>query len=175
MNGIIPYIQKATGRIKMEYFSVARKDAETIYRERVYCYELYHQLRNIMGEGNTFLLHGELDKAGHKVFDKTDMKRSKPDLLFHIPGSDNSNKGVVEVKSCSPGARTKKFEQDVIQLANFVNHGYCKAVFLVYGGSEKQLNQKIDKLRELVGWNYINLLWHREPLREAELIKAGST
>jgi len=35
----------ASARIAADYFQLPVADADSVYRERVYCYELYHQLR----------------------------------------------------------------------------------------------------------------------------------
>jgi hypothetical protein len=59
---------KATRKMDSHYFQlpVAQGD-EPIYRERVYCYELYHQLRCILENNFPYKLHGEVDKGGHPV------------------------------------------------------------------------------------------------------------
>ena len=38
-------ISVAVSRIAHGYFQLPVADADALYRERVYCYELYHQLR----------------------------------------------------------------------------------------------------------------------------------
>ncbi|MGD8457430.1 MAG: hypothetical protein PVF83_13695, partial [Anaerolineales bacterium] len=58
----------ATSNIGEQYFQleVAERE-EHIYRERVYCYELYHQLRVVTPDGFNYQLDGELDKSGHPL------------------------------------------------------------------------------------------------------------
>ena len=56
----------ATTRIADDYFQLPVADAEGAYRERVYCYELYHQLRSEWRDF-PFSLGGEVDK-GTRIF-----------------------------------------------------------------------------------------------------------
>jgi hypothetical protein len=87
---------KAIQNIDAHYFqlTVARND-ELIYRERVYCYELYHQLRLLLGDDFPYKLDGELDKRGHAII--SDGK--KPDFVIHVPGEMGQNLVVIEVKT----------------------------------------------------------------------------
>jgi hypothetical protein len=89
----------ACERIDAEYFQVPVKDAESMYRERVYCYELYHQLRRDWRRF-PFGLGGEVDKTGHPLFRDGPYAASKPDLLVHEPGNMEHNLACVEVKPC---------------------------------------------------------------------------
>lgn len=82
-----------------------------IVRERVFCYELYHQIRLYTQATNDRLyLHGEIDKRGHVLFEETD--RKNPDFVFHMPGSMDGNTMVIEVKGAfrSKNSITKDFE-----------------------------------------------------------------
>jgi hypothetical protein len=61
-------VAAAASRITMPYFQLPVAELEdTVYRERVYCYELYHQLR-VDWNGFDFSLGGEVDKGGHPLF-----------------------------------------------------------------------------------------------------------
>ena len=61
----IEHLCDATARIPWQYFQlpVFGKE-EPIYRQRVYCYELYHQLRMLLDEDAAiagYVLSGEID------------------------------------------------------------------------------------------------------------------
>jgi hypothetical protein len=56
----------ATAAIEPEYFRLSIHGGVPAYRERVYCYELYHQMRALWPEGCPFWLNGEVDKAAHR-------------------------------------------------------------------------------------------------------------
>jgi len=87
----------ATARVPKHYFQLpVAGQREPLYRERVYSYELYHQLRvRLDDEGlvEHYALSGEIDKGGHPII----RHRCAPDLVFHIPGAAR-NLVVVEVK-----------------------------------------------------------------------------
>ncbi|MEZ5417441.1 MAG: hypothetical protein R2708_08860 [Vicinamibacterales bacterium] len=61
---------------------VAKRESP-IYRERVYCYELYHQWRMRWRDQWPYSLSGEIDKAGHPIV----RPNTKPDFLVHDPGT----------------------------------------------------------------------------------------
>jgi hypothetical protein len=44
-------LQRATASIGREYFLLPIHGAPPVYRERVYCYELYHQMRLLWPPG----------------------------------------------------------------------------------------------------------------------------
>ncbi len=124
----------ATARITAEYFQLPVANAESAYRERVYCYELYHQLRSEWQQF-PFSLGGEVDKGGHPHFRGGPYANSKPDLLVHHPGDMGRNLACVEVKPCTrPYA---EFRDDLKKLTWFCRHAeYHGAIFLVYGAEE---------------------------------------
>jgi hypothetical protein len=79
-------IEATTAAIGDPYFQLpVAQLADAVYRERVYCYELYHQLRSIWN-GFDFSLGGEVDKAGHPHFRDGHYAHAKPDFLVHRPG-----------------------------------------------------------------------------------------
>jgi hypothetical protein len=56
-------------------------EPDPIFRERVYCYELFHQLRNTLGDDYPYKLDGEVDKIGHPII----KGKKKPDSILHVP------------------------------------------------------------------------------------------
>ena len=115
-----------------EYFQLPQAGDDAVYRERVYCYELYHQLRILWG-GFPYSLGGEIDKSGHPLFRAGPYARSKPDLLVHVPGDMGQNLVVVEVKPAT--ASLADMLSDIDKLSWFCGppaEYYC-GVLLVYG------------------------------------------
>lgn len=153
--------RRKTERIPAHYFQlpvVGKEDP--IYRERVYTYELYHQLQTLL-EGEKrfaqFALSGEIDKGRHPI-----IRRCAPDLLFHVPGQMN-NLVVVEVKPIN--ADLDGFRKDLDSLASlayFVSPDvhYQLGVELVYGDDERAFSELLDVFRE-VGIPHLQLFWHR--------------
>ena len=105
-----------------------------IVRERVFCYELYHQMRLIQSQrGLTDIqIHGEIDKSGHVGFDRN--ARKNPDFVFHIPGMMQGNAIVVEVKGKIEGNYQEGVYKDIVTLSKFTNykHYYHSGILILY-------------------------------------------
>jgi len=103
------------------------------YRERVYCYELYHQLRAfIPSRSFPYSLSGEIDKQGHPLIRGNHLDNVKPDLAVHVPGDMSRNLCVIEVKPISAG--TKDIANDLRKASEFCRKGgYYSGCFLLYG------------------------------------------
>lgn len=134
----------ATAQIGDIYFQLPVAGLEdAIYRERVYCYELYHWLRNGWN-GFDFSLGGEVDKGGHPNFQRGPYAGTKPDFLVHRPGDMDRNLTCVEVKPCIRPA--DEFRDDLRKLTWFCDNArYYRGVFLVYGVEERE-TQEFDLL-----------------------------
>lgn len=121
----------ATAGIAQEYFMLPIASGDPLYRERVYCYELYHQLRCI-GKLLPYSLAGEVDKSGQPNFRNSNLATAKPDFLVHIPGRMDHNLACVEVKSRANG--TVGFVDDLVKLTSFCRTAeYRRGIFLIYG------------------------------------------
>jgi hypothetical protein len=96
-----------------------------IKRERVYCYELYHQLRCL--PLNTTVT-AEPDKRGNPSF--ATGRAPNPDMVFHTPGNDSNNAAVIEVE-CSPTLR--HLRKDLGTLKIMKEHGYRELILLLFG------------------------------------------
>ncbi len=108
-----------------------------IYRERVYCYELYHQLRVATGDDYDYSLGGEVDKARHPILSELSLDNTKPDMLVHRPGDMSGNLVVIEVKAVN--AKGKQIRKDLRNLTSFVTKGqYFQAIYLIYGGTQNE-------------------------------------
>lgn len=80
---VTEWLLSASSQIGREYFQLPVAGAEEPeYRERVYCYELYHRWRCHWFDSFPFSLSGEVDKTGHPLI----RGAPKPDFLVHIPG-----------------------------------------------------------------------------------------
>ncbi len=122
-------LAEAAVHIAPEYFLLPIHNADARYRERVYCYELYHQLRSQWPHHSPFFLNGEVDKSAHPYFGPGP-GAPKPDFIVHIPGTGN-NYAVVEVKSRLVDG--EGIRDDVQKLVQFRELGYQRALYLFYG------------------------------------------
>jgi hypothetical protein len=155
----------ASQRMGAEYFQlpVAGKQ-EPIYRERDYCYELYHWMRQCTPGDFGYRLDGEADKSGHSIIEKYAGKVI-PDFIIHNPGSMEQNLTVMEVKPVV-GAK-KGFIKDVNNLSKFLRPeiNYYRAILLVYGDDAALLENIIVLVRSMLGdipKGSFYLMWHKQ-------------
>ena len=162
-------LMKAIKRIDTHYthLFVAENDKE-IYRERVYCYELYHQLRFILGDSFPYKLDGELDKSGHTCYPNGE----KPDFVIHVPGKMEQNLLVIEVKPVTVVEKViTKLRDDFEKLGKFISTAkYYRAIMLIYSSGNDNLPQNIEKEIKLFQDRKIITLWHYKPNEEPKII-----
>lgn len=122
-------LQEATAGIVPQYFLLPIHGADPVYRERVYCYELYHQLRSHWPhpQDNPYFLNGEVDKQNHPYLGQG---APKPDFVVHVPGTGD-NYAAIEVKR--PGADRDSVRKDIRTLLMLRDFGYRRALYLTYG------------------------------------------
>jgi hypothetical protein len=162
----------ATQLVDAEYFLLPVADqngGEPIiqYRERVYSYELYHQLR-VKWPHWDYSLGGEVDKRKHPVIHGQGLDNAKPDLLIHVPGTMHRNLVVVEIKALSPNPSNREralIHDDLKKLRAFCDRAAYEAGFLLVFGED--VNRIIGHVNaataEGLNLNRIELWHHREP------------
>lgn len=161
----------ATAAIDGQYFTLPVADADgddplLQYRERVYAYELYHQLRSRWPNWR-YSLGGEVDKRGHPIIRDGVLKNVKPDLLCHVPGSMDNNLAVIEVKALRLEAypdEARAIGTDLEKLIEFRNmaKGYAAAFLLVFGESvERVLDYGRDSRQAGINIELVELHHHR--------------
>ncbi|EKE83332.1 hypothetical protein [Idiomarina xiamenensis] len=137
-------LRKATANLKENYFQLPIAGSEKVtYRERVYCYELYHQMRVHWPKESMYSLCGEIDKGGHPLVRGNGLDNLKPDFLVHVPGTMDENYLVMEVKpgNCS----SKGIAKDIETLNAFVQHAnYQRAILLIYGTTLDNLSKRVQ-------------------------------
>lgn len=173
----------ATGAIHRDYYLLPMQDSGAAYRERTYCYELYHQMKAHWPSDLTnaeYELGGEVDKAGHRWFAHHTLRKRKPDLLVHDPGDMKKNLVVIEVKAAT--ARRAQIRTDLQKLTAFCGRGkYTRAIYLVYGYSRVQvdrilrLSAKLTESNRDIDLSRIDFYWHAGPEVSAQLLRWGLT
>jgi hypothetical protein len=159
-------LTEATGRVEAPYFQVqtaSENGSSVVYRERVYCYELYHQLREVMREPGPYTLMGELDKHGHEIIHGAKV----PEFLFHVPGIMSDNMVVMEVKRIDNNEEDE-ISKDCDKLRRFVEEEakYKGAIYLVYGSQGGQIEKFLQRTKQKLGGltkGVFVLLWHQRP------------
>lgn len=151
--------QDATAAVPSGYFALQIAGGDPVYRERVYCYELYHKMRCVWPADTEFYLNGEVDKVAHPILTELGAADMKPDFLVHKPGDMQGNYAIIEVKTC----RTDNAGicKDITTLSRFARElGYKRAMFLVFGSEGNQnlrkrisrIASKFDKLPPIELW-----------------------
>ncbi len=165
-------LREATQAIEAPYFRLPVAEGDDIYRERVYCYELYHQMRLKWCTESPYKLCGEIDKVGHDLFKRAGVWPVKPDLLVHVPRTMD-NYAAIEVKTCN--AKNEGVEKDVKTLKSLVEKAeYERAIFLVFG------NENLTRITNDFGTavtehnaRFIEFWHHKEAERPAEKLNPG--
>lgn len=131
----IELIKEALVNIDEKYFRIKVEGiGKEKIRERVFCYELYHQIRKLLDDSGELLLNGEIDKSGNPKF-----KSENPDFVLHMPGTCN-NVIVVEVKG---NLNKRGIKKDIETLTKFVaDHAYKKGIYIIYENSLDKIEKK---------------------------------
>jgi hypothetical protein len=154
-------IDKQYYKVKLAYFN------QTIYRENVYCYELYYQLRKILGDDFPFILSGEVDKSSHPdIVDRC--LEFKSDFLVHQPGKMDQDSFISILKVFSLTSAFRMSENLIESLnkmvcATSIQEGYYRGIMLIYGDDNAELDRGIyDIYKNYCRGSYdkIILLYH---------------
>ncbi len=167
MDGLDEIIMSATAAIGPQYFQLPVAGRDPALYERVYCYELYHQMRSRWPATNLFLT-GEVPKRGHEIIMASIGSAVVPDFLIHEPGNMGNNHAIMEVKSSQ--ANALGIRKDLATLDQFcVQVGYQRAVYLFYGGEiDLDLVRRLAAQRPVQA--YMEIWLHSEPGLEAQII-----
>ena len=134
-NQLLQILKESITNIENEFFFFHVAGNENpIERERVYCGELYHQIRNRIKEF-PFSVNIEPDKKKHPSIEKI-CGPINPDMVIHNPGimSTESNLAVIEIKRSS-GNLTNGIMKDVktINCMTTIENGYYGGILIIFG------------------------------------------
>lgn len=139
-------LRSATKAIGAEYFLLPVAGRLPALYERVYCYELYHQMRCRWPDDTELVLSGEIPKHGHEIIMGMIERPVIPDFLVHVPGNMGNNYAIMEVKSSQAGVAG--IMKDLATLDQFrAAVGYQRAIYLFYGGIKEGLVRELADRR----------------------------
>ena len=165
-------LKESTRKIDENYFKtkIIRNNCMVgVYRERVYCYELYHQMRGAWPTDSTLILCAEFDKSGSQLFSGSTVKGVKPDFLVHVPGNMESNLVAIEVKPSTVGK--PGITKDLDKLSKLLNEiKYKIGVYLIYG-YEAKIKAKLAISLLSSNQKNIQIWFHENPLSCAEVFE----
>ena len=140
---LISLIKDALDEVTQDYYHILTTYSLDVVRERVFCYELYHQIRKIQGANGCcqFNIHGELDKRGHELIAREDWKI--PDFIFHVPGSMEGNALIVEVKGT---ITVQGVSKDLETLKAFCSkYGYQQGLWILFNYNLEEAKGELRK------------------------------
>jgi hypothetical protein len=130
-----------------------------MYYERVFCYELYHQVRSLMYELrakdpstlSSIQFQGELRKEmiNSSIAAQTGLsplsKKYVPDFLLHSPGSTDYHGLIIEVKS-NRNICFEPIQKDLVKIQEFITqYKYQMGIFLIINNSKDRMRKLIAK------------------------------
>jgi hypothetical protein len=130
-----------------------------MYYERVFCYELYHQVRLLMDELrakdpatlSSIQFQGELRKEpiNSSIAAQAGLsplsKKYVPDFLLHSPGSMDYHGLIIEVKS-NPNICFAPIQKDLVKIQEFITrYKYQMGIFLIINNSMDRMHKLITK------------------------------
>lgn len=167
-------LARATAAVTNPYFSLPIDGQDLpVYRERVYAYELYHQLRSIWPDDWDFVLNGEVDKQAHPLIHGDHLQDRKPDLLVHRPGDMTGNLVILEIKPVS--ATADDIAADLRKLTAFCRSARYRLGILLFFGQQSSgllpIQQKSRRALNIAGdeadSTCIAIFWQPEAARPA--------
>jgi len=174
-NYFIEQFKEAISRVNQKYIKISiHQLPDNRYRERVYCYELYHQLRNLLGDDYGYMLDGELDKRAHPIIAKY-IGSKIPDFVVHYRGIMKHNLIIIEVKPIkSITDNLTNLEYDLDKIIDFIELAeYKYGIMLIYSDGNDNLSHEIkETFRQRTNYysNKIFLVWHPGPNRPLEIL-----
>lgn len=131
-------VKKALQNVESSYFELLTMGKPSVrVRERVFCYELYHQMRLLKFDGSV-MLHAEIDKRGSPPFEDNP---ANPDFVFHVPGQMENNTLVMEVKGSLDIDGVCKDFQTLLDFTE--KRAYRKGIFILYRHGFRELKSQI--------------------------------
>lgn len=160
MHEFYKFIDCAMSNVANDYWMVQTAEGDEKVRERVFCYELYHQMRLLQeSEKREFpkmsklTIAGELLKKGLVGFKKEDGNTEEqkcPDFIFHIPQKYINDAIVMEVKGRTDLPSYKSGIYDDFKTLNaFIKSEklhYQSGIFLLYGHTQQEAVQVIRSI-----------------------------
>lgn len=151
----VSLVLDALNNVDKKYFEIEVSGTKSPKkRERVFCYELYHQMRKLqeLNEHLDLTINGEINKAGNLVI----KENFDPDFVIHRQGSMGKNHAVIEVKTSKDKRGIFKDFETIKCMVNC--YGYKIGIFLITGSDiEWFVKEILPELKDL------NLKSNEEP------------
>ena len=157
---ILKLVLNAVENVGYPYFKVLASDSpkKVLEREKIFCYELYHRMRQIQDNYcKDLTLNSEYDRF-RALYKRNEM----PDFLFYISETDYSNTAIIEVRNTR-----QMMENDIHKIEEFINQNKCKmGISLIYSKTFSSVEKYIkgnDELYELKNKENIFIIAASDP------------
>lgn len=152
---LLEILLESVRHIEEPYFNLPIAESNSIKRERVYCAELYHQLRQRIG-AIPYTVNAEPDKKKHPVIEEH-CGPVNPDLVIHNPGGfgPEDNLAVIEIKS-TDGNLYSGIDKDMrtISCMTGIENGYYFGILIIFGAlSDQRRNALIKRVQTTLANN----------------------
>jgi hypothetical protein len=163
-------LTEAGARMKGHFFRLPQAGSgDFVLYERLYRYELYHQLRIALGDSYPYMLDGGFGAEGRPHAPGV----QKPDFRVHVPDKPNRNLVALGIKPAI--AEKKDLKIDITSLDKCISGSsrYYRGVLLIYGDGKQ--NSTINSIREAKKLirrfnDRILLAWHGGPGERPRLL-----
>jgi hypothetical protein len=148
-NLLLQILSEAMSEVHDPYFNLPVAEHDPIKRERNYCAELYHQIRQRI-DAIPYSITAEPNKKSHPVIEEH-CGPVDPDLIIHHPGNfgPEDNLAVIEIKSAD-GNLNAGVSKDIttVNCMTSLEYGYRFGIFIVFGElSEQRRNNLIHRIQ----------------------------
>jgi hypothetical protein len=196
-------ILRALDRVSQDYYSTVYKNIEAFqeafrgrsgkyekgnferFGERVFCYELYHQLRleiNEFKNDNSNLLRNAMLQAEVRkpmILDLLQMMNLHPygndiipDFLLHSPGNSENHIFAIEVK-CTDNFKQSAFEEDLKKLNHLITgFGYMYGYFISVNSEFEYIIELLNNLdlKTFTGRDRIKIIWKKSEFTKSKIL-----
>ncbi len=175
-NNLLTVVADAMKAIEEKFFNFIVANGENpIKRERVYCGELYHQMR-LRFDDIDYDLNNEPNKKGHPIIEEL-CGPIDPDFVVHRMGNMGplDNLAVIEVKR-SHGDLSDGIKKDMktINCMTTIKNGYHGGIIIVYGDMTKR--KKENLLKRIIdikapALKRLSIFFQAEPKIDPEIVE----
>ena len=156
---IIDFISKAYFNVGENYLHPKSASGDINAQERIFSYEFYHQIRKLQESNkyeykflkeSTLNIEGERKKSNRYKKDKKCINLKQPDIIIHIPGNNENNLLLIEIKRIE---RRDNIIEDLEKLKCFIGKlDYKYGISLIFGEISNEngniWNPIKDKIKE---------------------------
>ena len=157
---VLRLVLNAVENIGYPYFEVPTIDnpRKLQERERVFCYELYHRMRQTQDNYcKSITLNSKSNRAK-----RISLHSETPDFIFYVSETDANDTAIIEVRNTR-----RMIENDIQKIDDLISQDKCKVgISLIYSqtfSSVEKYIKSLDELREIENKDSIFIIAASDP------------